>query len=193
MASSNTELDIANRALNKLGVREVTSLTSNVSDKTVKAINNCLDSTRDALLRENPWNFAIKRVSIASDSIEPIYQYDNAYRLPSDFLYLMDIGDELNDPKYSIEGDFIVSDQTSPLLIRYVSRVIDVTRFDSLMTEAWASLMAYEMCMILRDDVVLRDRLENEYKVSVIKAKRFDGQENHSQEYPLDELIRWRR
>tara|TARA_R110000744_G_scaffold52970_5_gene113332 strand:+ start:83 stop:652 length:570 start_codon:yes stop_codon:yes gene_type:complete len=188
MASSNTELDVANRALQKLGVKEVTSLVD-IKDKRVKAILNCLDSTRDRLLRENPWNFASKRVSISSDASVPVWEFKYNYRLPADFLYLTEI---LGDPNYLMEGEFIASDNTSPLKIRYVSRMTDTTRFDSSMTEAWASLMAYEMCMRLEGDMALRDRLEREYELSIVRAKKFDGQEDHSQESPEDELIQLR-
>ena len=184
MSSSRTELDIANRALIKLGEPTITSLDAN--SKSARAMNNVLDATRDSLLRENPWSFATKRVALSADVTDPVYEYDSSYRLPTDFLYLISIKDDVD---YRMEGDFIACDVSGTLYITYVARLTDVSRYDSSITEAWASLMAYEACMYIGADMSLRDRMYNEYRGNLFTAKKFDGQQNHSMELPLDDFL----
>ena len=61
-----SEVDIANRALQKLGAESIVSLTQD--SENARACNLCYEPIRDAELRAHPWNFAIKRASLAADS-----------------------------------------------------------------------------------------------------------------------------
>ena len=54
---------ICNRALEKLGGGYIAALTE--ASKEARALNRAYDYVRDAVLRAHPWNFAIKRASLA--------------------------------------------------------------------------------------------------------------------------------
>lgn len=60
--SFSTELDIANRALQHCGARQITSLTD--GSKAAFEVNSCYSKLRDAELRDNLWRFATRRTAI---------------------------------------------------------------------------------------------------------------------------------
>ena len=75
-----SEVDIANRALAKIGAESITSF-----DDGTKRSNLCRDiypSTRDAVLRAYPWNCAIERQELALDLAVPLFGYAYKYQLP---------------------------------------------------------------------------------------------------------------
>lgn len=75
-----TELDVANRALQHLGARYVTSLDTDVdTSKNAEEISRCYDKLRDAELRRNVWTFATRKTVLypLSTSSRWILQIDD--------------------------------------------------------------------------------------------------------------------
>jgi hypothetical protein len=200
MASSVTELDIVNRALDKLGEKNITSLTQDV--KQARVMSTLVDPVRDRFLRKNPWNCAITRVQLAASTTAPAFGWATAYPLPSDFIKLLNVesssstsiplSGNKNTPRnieYKIEGGSILCDETDALNVRYVKRLTDTTRYDSSMVEALATLYALEACMSLTNDTSLRSELKQEYMQMIQEAKQEDGWEDDMPDFPLDSWI----
>ena len=140
-----SEVGIVNAALRKLGAGTLTAL----SDASVEGrlANATYAEYRDKLLRSHPWNFATKRLSIAANATAPVWEYDNAFNVPADFLRLMDVSNpQLMD--YRIEatadGTVIVTDIAGPLKIKYIAQITDPNKMDAEFREALASLLASE-------------------------------------------------
>jgi hypothetical protein len=57
-----TKVDIANRALQKIGASRITAFTDDT--KAASEVNACYDRLREAELRRNPWRAAIRRVAL---------------------------------------------------------------------------------------------------------------------------------
>ena len=170
---SDTVTDVVNMALQELGVGEISSI--NDSGKPARVMRRIAIPTRDKILRECTWTFASKRATLAEDPTDPIWGFDKKYRLPADFLYLESIQCE---PDYKIEGAFIATNETNSLNIQYISVIEDINLWDDSVIEAWAFKMAFKTCISLGGDMGLRDRLDMDYKRSIIDAKRFNGQED---------------
>ena len=168
---SSTLTDVVNIGLQELGVGEISNI--NDSGKSARAMRRIAIPTRDKILRECPWTFASKRISLAEDPTSPIWGFDNRYSLPADFLYLEKIQSE---PDYKLEGGFIATDSTAPLYIQYISIIEDINLWDESVVEAWSLKMAIKTCVYLTNDMSLRDRLSVEYKKSLSEAKRYNGQ-----------------
>ena len=119
MASS--PVQICNAALLKLGAERINSLTEN--NKRARVFNERYNSIRKEVLRAHPWNFAIRRASLAKLPDAPAYEYGSQYQLPNDCLRVLETeadrlnvtGDFLgNHPtKYKIEGRLLLTDGTS--------------------------------------------------------------------------------
>lgn len=171
-----SKVDIANRALTKLGDSRITSFSDN--SVVSRAINAAYDIVRDAVLRAYPWNFAMKRAALAESTPVPVYKYDNAYQLPADFLRLMEIeGQTSGYGDWEVVGRRIEISADAPLNITYVSRVDDPNQYDSLFVEAFATRLASELCQELTDDVGLGNRLEEVYRDLMSNAAMVDAKE----------------
>ena len=200
MASSTTELDIVNRALDKLGEKNITSLTQDV--KQARVMSTLVDTVRDRFLRKNPWNCAIERVQLAASVTAPAWGWATAYPLPADFIKLLNVESSTDatiglagsknvpqNVEYKIEGGEILCDQTDALNIRYVKRLTDTTQYDPSMVEALATLYAFEACLSLTGDTGLRSELKQEYMAMLQEAKQEDGWEDDMPDFPLDSWI----
>ncbi len=167
-------VDICNRALDKLGHGAITSLTDDT-----KASNLCSrtwDIVRDQVLRDHPWNFAVKRATLAPSATAPDWGFSYQHPFPSTFLRLIEVRD-LSTGEYQVEGRFILADSDT-LYIRYIAQITDSREYDSLFVDAVATRMALEMCEALTQSNTKKDLLSKEYEDSLLRAKRADGQEN---------------
>lgn len=172
---------IANRALEKLGGGYIAALTDN--SKEARAINRAYDFVRDAVLRAHPWNFAMKRASLAPLASTPAWGYDFEYQLPSDALKIIDADTTC---RYEIEGRKILTDQDTSLDIRYIARITDPNTFDPLFSEALAAALAMELCEDLTQSNTKRQLAAQDYQNALREARRADGTENTPIPYEAD-------
>lgn len=189
MPSSYTEIEIINKALTLLGGNQITSRQEN--SPSAKTMDALYDGCRDRVLRECPWNFAVKRATLASDGTPEWGDFSKTYPVPSDFLYLMHTQD-FED--YTIEGGKILADPTGsvssgPLKIKYVARITDAAAYDTLFTEALAYRLAYEACERITQSNTKKADLFQEYELTMTRAKRINGQEDAPEDYVEDPWI----
>jgi hypothetical protein len=200
MPSTMTILDIANRAAVKLGEKQITSLTED--SKFARAMNNIVEPVRDRFLRENDWNSATVRATLAVSTTIPAWGYAHQFALPSDFLKMLEVRNPTattatfnsytNTPRnteYRIEGDYIMANEASTLQIRYVKRLTDASRYDSMMGEALATLFAFEASYSITSDKELRAELKREYKDQILMAGRADGFDDPMEQFPEDDWV----
>lgn len=184
-----SEVDICNRALQKLGAKRITSLSEDSVN--ARACNAAYSIVRDAELRKHPWNFAIQRANIAADSTEPDWGRANSFTLPADFIRLLAPypEDNLNDMDWQIEGNKIYTDDTAPLYVRYIARIEDTSLFDSLYIESLACKIALELCEELTQSNQKKEGLREDYKQVIADAKKANAIERVSQMPPEDTWI----
>lgn len=173
---------IANRTLSKLGQTRVSNIDLD-NTKPAKVVRYMYDIILDALLTAFPWNFAIKRAQLAADATAPAWGYAKRYTLPVDFLSLLEIRGE---PEYTLEGGFILTNQGSPLYIKYISRVTDSGLFDPLFVEAFASRMAYEGCEEITQSNTKKDLLLRDYQMTIKEAYASDSIQEMPQRLEAD-------
>jgi hypothetical protein len=172
-------VQICNRALQKLGASTILSLTEDSTEG--RACNLAYEPVRDALLRSHWWSFAIKRASLAASSTSPPFGYDNAFPLPADYLKLVppDHREKVYMTDWKLEdvggSRCIVTDEDAPLEIRYVSRVTDPNKFDSLFVEALSARLAMEMCEQLTQSNSKRQLAMQEYQDVIRDARKHNA------------------
>lgn len=138
------------------------------------------DMTRRSLLRQHPWNFAIRRRNIARDAVAPEYGYADAYTLPIDFVRHLEIlttsGDEITD--YEIEeGKLLCNNGGGALYIRYVFDAQTVAKFDALFVDVLALELAMRICRKITGSNDLIAGLKEILKDIKSDATTVDGQE----------------
>jgi hypothetical protein len=184
-----SQVDICNRALQKLGADRIISLTQNSTS--ARACNLAYELVRDSELRAHVWNFAIKRTKLASDATAPVYGYSYAYTLPSDCLRLLpnDHQEGFYSKNFKVEGRKILTNESAPLEIRYIYRVTDTTQYDATFTEALACKMAMEMCEELTQSNTKRQLAQDEYKATIREARKMNAFENVPVEQQTDSWL----
>jgi hypothetical protein len=155
-------------------------------------MDTLFDASRDALLRECPWNFARRRVQLAATGTAPAFgSYSDTYDLPADCLYVQHTDDF---EAYTIENNQILANPSDNLTngvlnLAYIARVTDMTRADTLFVEALSYRLAMEACENITQSNTKKDYLTNLYMDIVIRAKRYNGQEDSSKDFVEDTWI----
>lgn len=130
---------ICNIALTSLGANPI----NNLSDGTAEAVL-CVaawDNARRSVLRMHPWNFAIKRVELAQETIPPAYDYQYSYLLPSDSVRVVQV---FGDQDYRIERKRIITNSKT-CFVKYVYDSEDIGLWD----DSFKDLMAARLRMDL--------------------------------------------
>lgn len=174
-------IQVANRALTKLGAARIISLSDD--NKQARAVASCFDDLRDDELRAHRWQFAMKRTELAALSEAPAYGYQYQYAVPADFLridmvddrYPSAIMDNYIDAEYlewTLEGNVILTDIGSPLKLRYIAQVTDPNSWDSNFREALASRIAMEICEDLTQSDTKKTAASRDYQRAITQAVR---------------------
>lgn len=166
------DVAIVNSALGKLGCERIISLDDD-SDR-ARIMKAQYPLLRDKLLRSHPWNFAIKRVSLAALSDAPAFGYDYQYQLPSDCLRILETS--IDEADWQKEGDVIVTNESS-LAIKYLSNDVPVGLFDACFCEVLALDLAIDTCHALTTSNTRLQSLAEQRKQEIQTARSFDAQE----------------
>ncbi len=143
------------------------------------------EQSRDALLRSYWWRFAASRKQIASSTTDPAFEWAYRYPLPSDFLALRSIYEENGTRRnnavdsVAVEGEDILSDNGSPIQIRYTKRITDTGKFDPLFIDVLALRMATKLLPALArsGSGTLLGNLNEELRMLTKKVRAMDRQE----------------
>ena len=168
-----TFVEIANRAITFLGGEPITALTDDTKEG--RSCNRLYEQTRDQLLRDHHWNFAIKRASIAANTTAPLYEYTNAYDFPDGCLKIIDV--EATE-EWFVEGRQIVTDQGAPLKIVYINRVTDPNLFDAKFIETYSMRLAADIAYDITASQTVAAQAEQKFAALMQAARLSDAQES---------------
>jgi hypothetical protein len=187
MAQSQT--DICNSALQRVGAATIMSITDN--SREARACGVAYDSNRRAELRKRAWNFALKRAILAPNAVAPSFEYAYAFPLPADCLRVIL---PKNDPSldWSVEGRQILTNWaqspylgsgsqaagTGPALyLKYIADITDATQFDPLFYDLFCISLACDICEPLTQSNQKKQLMNAEYRDALeaaAKAKAFE-------------------
>lgn len=176
-----TDLEIANRALFKLGAHPISSFEDETEE--AKAMKMFYRQIRDELMSSYRWSFALKRVELLPLSEKPEFGFEYKYKLPNDFLRLEQVYgvgynyDFLNYKtselqKFSIEGGYLLTDIGPSLRIRYLSRVENSGLFPPTFVNTLADRIALEFCEKFTQSGSKMELFAQKYKADIVEAKK---------------------
>lgn len=183
-----SEVDVCNRALQKLGAKRIVSLTEDSPN--ARDCNAVYSTLRRSELRKNVWNFARKRATLAPDATAPAFGFSQQFTLPADFLRLTqnNKGDVAGTGRrtsfgqptvdYQIEGKKLLTNEGTVVRLLYVADISDPNLFDPLFVEALASKIAEELAEKITQSNTKRQLATQAYKDAVAEAKRANAIEN---------------
>ena len=193
-----SQVEICNQALVKAGAARIISL----SDDTESAglLSAIYDVKLAAELAAQPWTFAIKRAQIPASSTGPAFGWAYQYPLPADYLAMVEVGEDyvfyesdtgaLFQLEGAATGTVIVTDQGSPLNIRYVRRVTTPGLYPALFVEAFACRLAAEICERLTQNLSKRQQAWEERKQALREARRVNAIEQPPRQIPPSGWVR---
>jgi len=169
---STNNVSIANRALTLLSVDRIQAL--NDTSEQARKINAIFDSTRDGLLSEHNWNFAMKERALSLLTDEPVLDaWDYIYQLPNDCLRVVNIEGDYDFAIYSNK----LYTNTDDARITYVSRETDPTKFSAGFIKAFASRLAADVAFGMTQNATLASNMDALAQRDLREAKWSDGQE----------------
>jgi hypothetical protein len=185
MAHNVSEVDISNSCFRKIGVRQKIGS----FDEGTPAANFAADryeELRDELLRAHSWNFAMKRAALAQVATDPVFEYDRAYQLPSDWLRTVRVFDNDAGAGYidyrEEDGKILASREALWLL--YVYEVTGPNAMTPDFREALAYKMAIEAAVDLVGSRNLSETMEVRFEKSFVKAMGTDAQSDGPRRLP---------
>lgn len=180
MSSANTGVSVCSNALLMLGAQPINDFNENNDRARLAA--NLYPGVRDALLREHPWNCAIKRVLLAPDVVKPAFGYRHSFTLPADYLRVLSVGELGERLEYLIEGRSLLANVSS-IKLRYVFQNTDISTYDAILVNLLELAMASKLAYAITQSTSMAQARLQEFQLALRTAKSLNGLE-----YPNDEL-----
>jgi hypothetical protein len=175
-----SRVDIINVALTKLGENRILEIDEGT--KQAEETSAVYDSILESELMENRWGFATKRASLAALAEAPEWGYARKFALPADCLSVQYVnGQSLVSLDYmrssdstiwKLEGGAILTDLAAPLQIIYTAKIDNPDEWDAGFRKVMSIKIAEIVCVSITNDKSLRDRLTQEYEMSIRTARQ---------------------
>lgn len=177
----NSETDICNSSLVKVGAKRIVSLTENSPE--ARICQEQYSKVRDDLLCSHPWNFAIKRVRLSPTNNTPSHGYAYGFNVPADCLRVLNLGEYPEEMviDWRKEGDKILCDEPV-IYLQYIARETDVSKYSATFVEALAFKLAYDISYALTQSTSLKEMLRQDYILALRDARTFDAQESSTRQ-----------
>jgi hypothetical protein len=184
--AATSEVQICSNALLLLGDETIASFTENSAR--ARLCSNLWDTVRDGVLRSHPWNCALARVTLAPDVTTPAFDWAYSFTLPSDCLRVWTVGqDDSMPPEWEVENGKLLMDD-AVAYVRYIQRLEDAARYDSLLRLALTSGMAAALAYPITKSATQQEAMHKLHAMHMRSARTADGMEGTG-ERGLDSLL----
>jgi hypothetical protein len=173
-------VSICNQALGKLGAQPIIDILDDTRNG--RAMNRLFDAKRDLEQSLHPWVFALAHAQIPAITQAPAFDWARSFPRPSGCLRIVQLGscwvlyqDDGMGPGFELEGDSILTDEASPLNIRYTQRVTNTGLFPAPFVEVLVCRLAFEACKEITGSSEMRDQLWQERAAALAEARRLNA------------------
>jgi len=166
-------VEIANRALGRLGKGRIDNLTS--GDDLVQYVNTFLGEAVESVLSARAWTLAT-RLQLARRAVAPVYGYAYSYALPVDLVNLVSV---LTEGDYKVESDSILTDSET-VYITYVPRPTDPATLPGYLKKAISTHLAFLLTTPLTSSDAMAARIAQEAAMSLQEAVNADARRAQS-------------
>jgi hypothetical protein len=184
-----SKVQIVNKGLQKIGAARIGSFEEN--SNSANAVREVYDILRRSELEANYWRFAIKRVSISSDSTAPAFGRTYRFLKPADYLRRAP-----DDPSFQTsfdeildEGEYLLSNNDSTLDLRYVADITDEAKFAPSFADGLSMRIAMELAEALTQSNSKLDKAESAYTFFIDRAKKINAIESGPIAREIDEFV----
>ena len=168
----------------------ITSLTDGTNN--ANAANDVFTEVREDMLRAHNWNFAQKWVKLAKLTATPVFEFDNAFALPSDWMRTVSVHDNdagVSPPPLYREGEIddqgVILSSADEMWMRYVYRLTDPNRMAADFRAAFAYALALAIPGVSNLSAAREERLEKRAAARLRRAKHADGSGSTPEKRPV--------
>lgn len=179
-----TEVSICNMALSLVGNKSFLITSLNDAKESARQAKLWYEPIRDATLQAHPWNFAVRRATLATIADVPTFGYTYAFALPADYLHAFKSEDEEDgfEDDYKVEGllgstNRVLVTDSETFNLKYIAKITDSNAFSPLFVQALATHLASVMCVPLTDSQSKAKELADKYERIMRMAQSRDAQE----------------
>ena len=177
---------IANLALSWLGQRQINSFNDNQNEAIVMNANYAL--SRDKVLNDVAWTFALRRETLAPIVDAPAFGQGNKFLIPNDVLRVHRVyrasniaqSDKFTSARWVREGQYIISNEQS-LWCHFIVRVTDTNLFSPSFVHALAARLAADTALVFTENVRLQETMELRYEQKLAEAAYADGTQGRTE------------
>ena len=175
---STSDVEIANTALRLIGGKRITSFDD--GSKNADSVSDIYGPLRQHLLA-HPWNFSTLRVQLAQLSTAPAFGYDNAYTMPSDWIYTVQVsGDDegLGIVEYREEqqgSQNVILSNEDEIYLLYSRDEEDPNLWSPNFRRAMATALARDLAIDIAGSNALHARMEIRARRALSKAQSTDA------------------
>lgn len=197
-----TETEIVNAALRRVGARRIVDVSENVASAGIA--KDVLVEVRDNMLRAAAWNFATTRARLARLTAVPVSRFQFGYALPSDWLRTLEVADnsggtgtvpykqealQLEDSSF-IQAILCSAEQ---VYLRYVRLVEEPANWSA----SFQSLVVLGLAKVFAPSIAKSNTLlvaiDSELKAAMKQARAIDGMEDFPDRLPEGSWVTSRR
>ena len=177
-----SETKICNLSLSDIGSKRINNWETDESEQAI-LFRLHYEPSRDALIRSHWWRFARARATLSQDTIDPDFEWDNQFILPTNFLRFRSIEEEKGyssrSRRHSIEGDRFLTN-FSTVNMRYIRKVTDVTEFDPLFVQVLVLQLDLKLITgLAKTDTKLKESIKADLKELMPKVQAVDDDETN--------------
>lgn len=169
-----SQTDILNLAMRKIGGPRITAIDDGTEAANV--LQTIYTSCLEAELAAHPWSFATTRALIPADTVAPAFGWKLSYPLPTGYLKMVEVGENWVfyradcGPVFTIEGRAVLTDEGSPLKIRYVQRMTNAGAYPPGFVQSFACRLAAESAEAITQNLSKRQAAWDERKQALRDA-----------------------
>jgi len=153
----------------ELGDQTVTALTDD-SDR-ARALNAIYADSRDQVLSDFPWAFAVTRATLAQIAGSPVWGFTRWYQLPTDTIRVL----ETQEPTapWRREADRILTDLSS-MAIKYIARITDPVKFSPGFVRALVAYLKWRLPITITGSLNKQIQYGAEYRATIAQVRGSD-------------------
>jgi len=191
-SATNSDIDIASRALILIGAEPITSFDGSATENIVA--NNTYEDVIRTCLTNTRWRFATNQEQLVALTDAPSGRFSIAHQLPSDLLMLHAITVQDTLVEYQVYGDKVFSDRvnTDNVIADFTFRATENTFPPYFILACQYTLASVFAASIARDDGLVQLMTASAERY-MAKARSLDSQIGTTARIPTSRFIAERR
>lgn len=188
-----SETQIVNIALSWLGQDLINALTDNQTE--AKVMNANYASSRDKVLADHAWSFALRREVLAPVAAAPEFGTQQKFLIPSDVLRVFRVFRATNasqtrdfqNARWVREGQFILAAELQ-IWAYFIFRETNSDRYSAGFVHALAARLAADTAMVFTENRKMFEQMEALYNDKLADAIYADGSQGRTEIIKSDRL-----